>query len=112
MERSEEDDRVCQGHPQNGDDAAAEYLVKSSREQLRARPRSSKQADEVDLVKTVQRLQPGGRPWCGLDLRSATSGYVTEQALEQALRDDRQAGSIAEPRRLPPPLRQKVFGGR
>ena len=87
----------AKGILKGGDDAATEYLDKSSREQLRAKflPIVKQATDEVSLV-AVQRLASQAATL--VDAKSANvEGYVTEQALDGLFRDDRQAGEEHPP---------------
>ena len=75
----------AKGILKGGDDAATEYLDKSSREQLRAKflPIVKQATDEVGLVKQYNAFASQAATLGVVDAKSANvEGYVTEQALD------------------------------
>ena len=105
----------AKGILKGGDDAATEYLDKSSREQLRAKflPIVKQATDEVGLVKQYNAFASQAATLGVVDAKSANvEGYVTEQALDGLFEMiARQEKSIRQnPAAAATGLAKKVFG--
>ncbi|MCV0076795.1 DUF4197 domain-containing protein [Pseudomonas aeruginosa] len=105
----------AKGILKGGDDAATEYLDKSSREQLRAKflPIVKQATDEVGLVKQYNAFASQAATLGVVDAKSANvEGYVTEQALDGLFEMiAKQEKSIRQnPAAAATSLAKKIFG--
>ena len=96
-------------------DAATQYLERSSREQIRARflPIVKQATDQVGLAQQYNSFAATAASFGALDARSANiEGYVTEQALDGLFRviAEQEAGIRQNPAGAASSLAKKVFG--
>lgn len=105
----------AKGILQGGNDAATEYLDRSSREQLRAKflPIIKQATDQVGLAKQYNAFASQAAAFGVVDAKSANvEGYVTEQALDGLFKviGEQERNIRQNPTAAATGLAKKVFG--
>ncbi|MCP8463503.1 DUF4197 domain-containing protein [Pseudomonas sp. ZM23] len=105
----------AKGILQGGNDAATEYLDRSSREQLRAKflPIIKQATDQVGLAKQYNAFASQAAAFGVVDAKSANvEGYVTEQALDGLFKviGEQEKNIRQNPTAAATGLAKKVFG--